>query len=71
MLCLSNGKQVKTSFKSKNHISIEKPVELVHINLFGPTRARSINGNKYMFMIMDDFTRYCFYNQKMKLFMNL
>jgi len=49
---------VKTSFKSNNHISTKKPLELVDINLFGPTRASSICGNKYVFMIVDDFTRY-------------
>jgi hypothetical protein len=52
------GKQVKTSFKSKNHISTERPLELLHIDLFGPTRARSISGNRYVFVIVDDFTSY-------------
>jgi hypothetical protein len=49
---------VKTSFKSKNHITTERPLELVHIYLFGLTRARIISGNRYVFVIMDDFTRY-------------
>jgi len=52
------GKQIKTSFKSKNHISILKPLNLLHIDLFAPTRARSISGNRYVFIIVDDFTRY-------------
>jgi hypothetical protein len=52
------SKQVKTSFKSKNHITTKRPLELVHIYLFGLTRARSISGNRYVFVIMDDFTRY-------------
>ena len=51
-------KQVKIFFKSKNHISIEKPLKLLHIDLFRPTRVRNINGNRYVFVIMDDFTRY-------------
>ena len=38
-------KQVKTSFKEKNHISNERSLELLHINLFGPTRTRSISDN--------------------------
>jgi hypothetical protein len=54
----SIGKQVKTFFKSKNHISTERPLELLHIDLFGPTRVRNINGNRYVFVIVDDFTRY-------------
>ena len=32
------GKQVKTSFKDKNHISTSKPLQLVHVNLFGLSR---------------------------------
>lgn len=52
------GKQFKTSFKSKNHISTERPLELLHIDLFGPTRTRSLSGNRYVFVIVDDFTRY-------------
>jgi hypothetical protein len=39
------GKQVKTSFKRKNHILNERPLELLHINLIGPTRTRSISDN--------------------------
>jgi hypothetical protein len=49
---------VKTSFKSKNHISTERPLELLHIDLFRPTRTRNISGNIYVFVIVDAFTRY-------------
>jgi hypothetical protein len=49
---------VKTSFKSKNHISIEKPLEFLYINLFRPTRTRNISGNRFVFMIINDLTRY-------------
>jgi hypothetical protein len=39
------GKQVKTYFKSNNHILIKKKtLELLHIDLFGPIRTRSISG---------------------------
>jgi hypothetical protein len=31
---------------------------LLHIELFKLTRARSISGNKYIFMTMDDFIWY-------------
>ena len=30
----------------------------MHMDLFGPTTYTSIGGNKYGFMIVDDFTRY-------------
>ena len=54
------SKQVKTSFKSNNYISIERPLELVHIDLFGPTRNKILNGNKYVFVIIDNFITHGF-----------
>ena len=42
----------------KSMMSTSKAFELVHIDLFGPTTYTSIGGNKYGFVIMDDFTRY-------------
>jgi hypothetical protein len=53
------GKQVKTSFKSKNHISTKKSLELLHIDIFGPTRTKSISCDRYIyiFVIVHDFTR--------------
>ena len=42
----------------KSMVSISKAFELVHMDLFGPTTYTSIGGNKYGFMIVDDFTRY-------------
>jgi len=35
-----------------------KAFELLHKDLFGPTTYTSIGGNKYGFVIVDDFTRY-------------
>ncbi|KAH9698504.1 Integrase catalytic domain-containing protein [Citrus sinensis] len=51
-------KQIKTSFKNKNHISTSKPLELLHIDLFGPSRYASLNGKYYAFVIVDDYSRY-------------
>jgi len=51
------GKQVKSSLKSKNDKSTQKPLELIHLDLFGPTRTRSIGGKIYGLVIVDDFTR--------------
>lgn len=30
------GKQIKTSFKHKQDISTSRPLELIHMDLFGP-----------------------------------
>ena len=52
------GKQIKTSFKNKNFISTSRPLELLHIDLFGPSRTTSLGGKSYAFVIVDDFSRY-------------
>jgi hypothetical protein len=39
-------------------MSTSKAFELLHMNLFGQTIYTSIGGNKYGFVIVDDFTRY-------------
>ncbi|KAK9071753.1 hypothetical protein SSX86_008182 [Deinandra increscens subsp. villosa] len=55
--CLK-GKQHKTSFKPKTESSITQPLELLHMDLFGPTRVMSLGKRSYCFVIIDDFTRY-------------
>ena len=39
-------------------MSTSKAFELLHMDLFGPTQYTSIGGNKYGFVIVDDYTRY-------------
>jgi transposase InsO family protein len=39
-------------------MSTTKAFELLHMDLFGPITYTSIGGNKYGFMIVDNFTRY-------------
>jgi len=52
------GKQTRVSFKPKKVVSTSKPIELLHLDLFGPLRTRSLGGNYYGFVIVDDFSRY-------------
>ena len=52
------GKQVKNSFKLKNVVSSSKPLELLHMDLFGPSRNMSLGGNYHALVIVDDFSRY-------------
>jgi len=40
------GKIVKTSFKSKDIVSTSRPLELLHIDLFGPVSTASIYVSK-------------------------
>ena len=52
------GKIVKTSFKSKDIVSTSGPLELLHIDLFGPVSIASIYGSKYGLVIVDDYSRW-------------
>jgi len=52
------GKQVKSSFHSKDFISTKIPLELLHIDLFGPFSIESLGGKKYGFVIVNDFSRF-------------
>nr|KYP31345.1 Retrovirus-related Pol polyprotein from transposon TNT 1-94 [Cajanus cajan] len=52
------GKQVKASFKSKNQISTTRPLQLIHMDLFGPSRTMSLGENYYGLVIVDDYSRF-------------
>jgi hypothetical protein len=51
-------KQVGNTHPKKSTMSTSKTFDLLHMDLFGPITYTSIGGNKYGFVIMDDFTRY-------------
>ena len=53
------GKQTRVSFKLKNIVSTSRPLELLHMDLFGPSRTKNIGGNYYDFVIVDDYSRFC------------
>ncbi|GJY46279.1 putative ribonuclease H-like domain-containing protein [Tanacetum coccineum] len=53
-----NGKQHKASCKAKSVRSISQPLQLLHMDLFGPTSIRSINHKSYCLVITDDFSRF-------------
>ena len=59
-LCESctQGKHSKNSFKSKSENLSTKFFELVHMDLFGPTRSESLSGKKYIYVLVDDFSRF-------------
>ena len=52
------GKQTKNNFKPKNIVSTTRPLELLHIDLFGPTRTTSLGEKRYRLMIVDDYSRF-------------
>ncbi|GJU50545.1 retrovirus-related pol polyprotein from transposon TNT 1-94 [Tanacetum coccineum] len=52
------GKQAHASHKAKNVVSMTKCLELIHMDLFGPSAVRSNGGNHYTLFIVDDYYRY-------------
>ncbi|RDX64511.1 hypothetical protein CR513_56922, partial [Mucuna pruriens] len=46
------------SFKSKNIVSTSRPLELLHTNLFGPTKTASINGKYYGLVLVGYYSRW-------------
>ncbi|GJY24130.1 putative ribonuclease H-like domain-containing protein [Tanacetum coccineum] len=51
------GKQHKASCKAKIVSSISHSLQLLHMDLFGPTSVRSLNHKTYCLVITDDFSR--------------
>ena len=52
------GKQIKSTFKSIKDIMTYRPLELIHMDLFGPTKTKSLSGNHFFFVLVDDFSRF-------------
>ncbi|GKD61546.1 putative ribonuclease H-like domain-containing protein [Tanacetum coccineum] len=52
------GKQHKASCKTKLVSSIRQPLQMLHMDLFGPTSVRSINHKTYCLVVTDDFSRF-------------
>ncbi|GKF49711.1 putative ribonuclease H-like domain-containing protein, partial [Tanacetum coccineum] len=52
------GKSKKHSHKPKAEDSIQDKLYLVHMDLCGPMRIQSINGRKYILVIVDDYSRF-------------
>lgn len=48
------GKKVKAFFKSKNIVSTARPLQLLHMEIFGPFGNVSLGGNVYALVIADD-----------------
>ncbi|GJV07183.1 retrovirus-related pol polyprotein from transposon TNT 1-94 [Tanacetum coccineum] len=52
------GKQAYASHKAKNIVSTTRCLELLHMDLFGPSAVQSYRGNLYTLVIVDDYSRY-------------
>nr|GEX38593.1 putative ribonuclease H-like domain-containing protein [Tanacetum cinerariifolium] len=52
------GKQHRASYKSKTENSINLPLHLLHMNLFGPTIVKSLMKKMYCVVVTDDYSRF-------------
>jgi transposase InsO family protein len=52
------GKQVGVHHPHKNIMTTDRPLELLHMDLFGPIAYISIGGSKYCLVIVDDYYRF-------------
>nr|GEU61948.1 retrovirus-related Pol polyprotein from transposon TNT 1-94 [Tanacetum cinerariifolium] len=52
------SKAKRSSFKSKAILSSKGRLNFLHMDLCGPMRVASINGKKYILVIIDDYSRY-------------
>ncbi|KAI3685320.1 hypothetical protein L6452_34562 [Arctium lappa] len=55
---LKESKQHKTSHKSKELNTISSCLQLLHMDLFGPTNVMSIGKKSYCLVIVDDYSRF-------------
>ncbi|GJY96398.1 zf-CCHC domain-containing protein [Tanacetum coccineum] len=49
------GKQAHASHKAKNMVSTKRCLELLHMDLFGPSAIKSYGGNSYTLVVVDDY----------------
>jgi hypothetical protein len=49
---------VGSTHHGRNVMTTSRPLELLHMDLFGPVAYLSIGGSKYGLVIVDDFYRF-------------
>jgi len=52
------GKQTKLTHPKVNVVATSRPLELLHMDLMGPTRTESMGGKQYIMVMIDNFSRY-------------
>nr|GEW15074.1 Gag-Pol polyprotein [Tanacetum cinerariifolium] len=52
------GKSKKKSHKPKSEDTNQEKLYLLHMDLYGPMRIKSVNGKKYILVIVDDYSRF-------------
>ena len=52
------GKQTKAKHPSTQTLVTSRPLELLHLDLMGPSRTESLGGKRYIMVVVDNFTGY-------------
>ncbi|KAJ9552804.1 hypothetical protein OSB04_016849 [Centaurea solstitialis] len=52
------GKQTRASFKSKQVSTINSPLHLLYMDLFGHVNIQSMGGKRFTLVIVDEYSRY-------------
>ena len=53
-----HGKMVAASHPPLTAVMTERLTELLHMDLVGPSRVRSVGGKWYVLVVVDDYSRY-------------
>ncbi|GAA0153069.1 hypothetical protein LIER_11392 [Lithospermum erythrorhizon] len=52
------GKQTKVSHQLLQQVVTTRILELLHMDLMGPMQVESVGGKKYVYVCVDDYSRY-------------
>ena len=52
------GKQTEAKHPGTQSSATFRPLELLYLDLIGPTSTESLGGKRYIMVVVDDFTRY-------------
>ncbi|GKB93272.1 retrovirus-related pol polyprotein from transposon TNT 1-94 [Tanacetum coccineum] len=55
---MCNGESKKQTHKPKSEDTNQEKLYLLHMDLCGPMRLASVNGKKYILVIVDDYSRF-------------
>ena len=65
------GKQTKAKHPDTQTSATSRILELLHLDLMGPTRIESLGGKRYIMVVVDDFTGSFFYDPSLMLLSTL
>nr|GEV11141.1 retrovirus-related Pol polyprotein from transposon TNT 1-94 [Tanacetum cinerariifolium] len=60
------GKSTKKTHKPKSEDTNQEKLYLLHMYLYGPMRVESVNGKKYILVIVDDYSRFTWFRNREK-----